>query len=73
MQRVYEENEWGKVSKRIITLLLIEQVVLHITQGHCMEDLLPTHRHAFISAWESSLAHPQISTSFLFVSGTSQH
>ena len=23
MQRVYEENEWGKVSKRIITLSIL--------------------------------------------------
>ena len=37
------------------------------------QELLPAHPCTFVSAWESSPAHPQISTSFLFVSGTSQH
>ena len=37
------------------------------------QELLPAHPHAFVLAWESSLAHPQISASFLFVSGTSRH
>ena len=26
MQRVYEENEWGKVSKRIITPIMLTEV-----------------------------------------------
>ena len=29
MQRVYEENEWGKVSKRIVTVrMMLELMVL---------------------------------------------
>ena len=35
MQRVYEENEWGKVSKRIVTICLHAEC----TQDLCRYDL----------------------------------
>ena len=31
MQRVYEENEWGKVSKRIVTVIRLAKIVMIIT------------------------------------------
>ena len=37
MQRVYEENEWGKVSKRIVTILLLMNSlhVWHLKMRFC--------------------------------------
>ena len=34
MQRVYEENEWGKVSKRIVTNILFSAALEFSTQTH---------------------------------------
>ena len=33
MQRVYKENEWGKVSKRIVTHAMFPSTLIHLNKG----------------------------------------